>query len=74
MKKVVARYRWTAIVKNNNNLYDMYEWSLWKMKWVKIASACHFGALKDASNAANLRSNEIDRMFRNNTSPPQPLG
>jgi len=76
--KVVKQYRWTAVKERINEdgakSYDMWEWNVWKLKWVRLTnSACGFGQLVHAADEAKERSEEIQEMFDNNQRPPGPI-
>lgn len=75
--EVVSQHPWTAVkqrVRDGYTSYDMWEWNVWKMKWVRLANTgCGFGRLSDADRCALERSNEIAAMLANNAQTPPPL-
>jgi oligoribonuclease NrnB/cAMP/cGMP phosphodiesterase (DHH superfamily) len=73
---VVAQFRWTAIkervLEDGSKSYDMWEWNVWKQKWVRLSNtACGFG--QPPHDLAQQRSREIQDMFDNNQRPPEPI-
>ena len=76
---IEAQFNWTAIKKVRNKyypdeyVYDMYEWNLFKMKWVRLTSASGFSDFENGARCALMRSNEIQAMFDQNKNPPKPI-
>lgn len=77
MSDVVARFPWTTIKQRRPHdglpakiLYDLWEWNVWKMKWVRVVSSCGFWQLEYALQIAGERSNEIEQMLKNNQNHP----
>jgi hypothetical protein len=75
---IFKQYTWTTVTKRPNKyfpdemMYDVYEWNIYKLKWVKSGSS-QFGNETYAIDSALIRSNEIQRMFDANTTPPIPM-
>lgn len=54
--------------------YDMWEWNVWKRKWVRLGNtACGFGSLEDVKPIAEARDKEIADMLYINQQEPKPL-
>lgn len=54
--------------------YDVWEWNVWKLKWVRLSNtACGFGSKSAAVDCASERSDEIQAMFDSNKQIPTPL-
>jgi len=75
---VVKQFPWAAVKKQIREdgiaSYDVWQWNLFKMKWVRLANtACGFGSASDAAVSAKELSDEIDQMFKNNKNPPPSL-
>lgn len=80
----VSQFPWTAvkmrrrpIIANGvpqphyNYSYDMWEWNVYKMKWVRLSNtACGFGEQSDADRCAKERSDEIQDMLDSNKNHP----
>jgi hypothetical protein len=75
---IYKQYTWSAVVKKpspyfpDENLYDVYEWNIHKLKWVRLTSA-QFGNEIYANDAALTISSNIQKMFDTNKEPPPPL-
>ena len=75
---VFKQYTWSAVVKKPNkyfpdeNWYDVYEWNVYTLKWVRLTSA-QFGNEIYAIDAAMTISFNTQKMFDANKEPPPPL-
>ena len=79
---VVFRARWAAVKKRSYTVligggtsvcYDVWQWNVYKMKWVRVANACGYGELANAERDALEMSRETQEMLDNNRTPPEPL-
>lgn len=75
---VVVQYPYCAVKKRQNDdlsfSYDMWEWNVWKLKWVRLSmTGSGFGEISYADQAAKERNDEIEAMLRNNQTPPPRL-
>lgn len=77
--RVVSQFAWTAVKEVNDPQfsspsYDMWEWNVWKLKWVRLSNtACGFGSKDGADSCAKERSDEIQAMLVANGKVPNPL-
>ena len=78
--RAVARFPWVTVRERIPDdcpecpLYDLWEWNLWKLKWVRMANhACGFGSSETAEAFARERSGEIARMLEANRMEPPEL-
>jgi hypothetical protein len=79
------QYRWAAVKARrieepgedgieSYDVYDVWQWNLYKMKWVRLANtACGFSELRNAQACAKGLSDEIDQMLQANKNPPPSL-
>lgn len=79
---VVFRARWAAVKKRRYTdligggtsfCYDIWQWNVFKMKWVRVLNACGYGDLEYAERDAREMSRETQEMLDNNRTPPEPL-
>jgi hypothetical protein len=74
---VVWRGKRTAVMKvtwrDGLVSYDMWEWKVFRLKWIRQAHAGGFGMLKDAQAHAEKRDKEIEDMLIANQTVPPPL-
>jgi hypothetical protein len=72
--EIVAQFDWAAVKKRKKDglvSYDVWQWNVYKMKWVRLANAGGFGFLRDAAKCAKELSDETEQMLHNNqTKPP----
>lgn len=74
----VTFFDWTAVKRrvsgpHKDISFDVWQWNLFKMKWVRLShTACGFAYKKDADACAKRLSDEIARMLASNRAPPPP--
>jgi hypothetical protein len=75
---ILKQYTWATVVKRPNKyfpnemMYDVYEWDIFKLKWVQLGNS-QFGNETYALDIASTHSNKIQRMFDANVTPPVSL-
>lgn len=68
---IIKQYPFAA-VKKQKTFFDVWQWNLYKMKWVRLVSA-RFSDEVYANRSAERISNEIEEMLKNNQKIPEPL-
>lgn len=74
-KDVVFRYDWCFIKRVKDSLgdysYDLWKWNIFQNRWVRMSrTACGFGSLEDAKQAALDVSCEIETALSDNWGNP----